>query len=72
MEKEEKEKYYAIYVKDENKFVLNTGFLIEQIVPNMEIEVFIGSKESHEKIFERLKETYPNLADYELRLMEVE
>lgn len=72
MKKEKEKKYYAIYFKDEVQFVLNTDFRLEQIVPNMEIEVFIGSKENHEKIFERLKETYPNLKDYKIRYMEVE
>lgn len=72
MKKEKLKLYYAIYFKDEVQFVLNTDFKIEQIVPNIEIEVFIGSKEKHEKIFERLKETYPNLKDYKIRYMEVE
>lgn len=72
MKKEESKKYYAIYSKDHIQFALNTDFRIEQIVPNMEIEVFVGSKENHEKIFERLKEIYPNLKDYEVKYMEVE
>ena len=72
MKKEEEKKYYAIYEKDENRFVLNTDFKIEQIVPNIDITVFIGSKEKHEEIFEKLKEIYPNLKDYEIRYMEVE
>lgn len=72
MKKEEEKKYYAIYEKDENRFVLNTNFKIEQIVSNVEISVFIGSKEKHKEIFKKLIEIYPNLKDYEIRYMEVE
>lgn len=72
MKKEKEKNYYAIYFKDDIQFVLNTDFRIEQIVPDIEIDVFIGSKEKHEQIFERLKETYPNLKDYEIKYMEVE
>lgn len=74
----ETKKYYAIYYSynsdvdiDRKTVVLNTDFRLCPVIPNEEIEVFIGSKEQHQKIFERLKNVY-KWENYQMELREVE
>ena len=78
MKKEKEKKYYAIYYAhnsqldvDKKIYTLNTDFQIVLVVEDMELEVFIGSKEQHEKIFKRLQNVY-KWNNFVMELKEVE